>query len=69
MSFHVKPFEKKFLKKRFSLQISSKPLSPQETEHIKKEKEKKLHESLQTKGEVNILRGEKKLQLQKFFLM
>jgi hypothetical protein len=57
------------LKKRFSLQISSKPLSPQETEHIKKEKEKKLHESLQTKGEVNISRGEKKLQLQKFFLM
>jgi hypothetical protein len=50
----LKPFEKKFLKKLFSPQISSKPLSPQEMEH-----EKKLQESHQIKGEVNILRGEK----------
>jgi hypothetical protein len=43
-----------------SLQTSSKPLSPHEMEHIKKEKEKeKIQESLQIKGEVNILRGEK----------
>jgi ribosomal protein S12 len=47
-------------------QISSKPPSPQETEHRKKrrkkekkKKEKKLQESPQIKGEVNILRGEK----------
>jgi hypothetical protein len=33
MSSHLK---RKFLKKRFSPQISSKPLSPQETEHRKK---------------------------------
>jgi hypothetical protein len=61
MLFRVKPFEKKFLKKWFSPQISSKPPSPQEIEHIKKRgKEKeKIQESLQIKGEVNILRGEK----------
>jgi hypothetical protein len=29
MPFHVKPYEKKFLKKWFSPQISSKPSSPQ----------------------------------------
>jgi hypothetical protein len=62
MPFHVKPFEKKFLKKWFSPQISSKTPSPQETEHIykKREKEKEiLQGSLQIKGEVNISRGEK----------
>jgi antibiotic biosynthesis monooxygenase (ABM) superfamily enzyme len=37
MSFHVMPFKKRFLKKWFSSQISSKPPSPQETEHRKKE--------------------------------
>jgi hypothetical protein len=51
------------LKNGFSSQISSNPPNPQETEHKKsgrktKEKEK-LQESLQIKGEINILRGEK----------
>jgi hypothetical protein len=41
MPFHVKPFEKKFLRKWFSPQISSKPPSPQETKHIEKERRKK----------------------------
>jgi hypothetical protein len=71
MPFHVMPFEKRFLKKWFSPQISSKPQSPQETEHRKKkkkEKEKKLWESPQIKREVNISR-EKTLQLQRSFLM
>jgi hypothetical protein len=40
-------------------QISSKPLSPQDTEHEKKKEKEKLQESLQIKGGVNILRGEK----------
>jgi hypothetical protein len=35
----LKPFEKKFLKKWFSPQISSKPLCPQETE-LKRERER-----------------------------
>jgi hypothetical protein len=50
-----KPFEIKFLKQWFSPQISSKPLSPQETELKKKEKEKekeKLQKSLQIKGKL-----------------
>jgi hypothetical protein len=55
----LKPSENKILKKLFSPQISSKPPSPQETEHEKKKREKKLQESLQIKGEVNIFRGEK----------
>jgi hypothetical protein len=60
MPFHVKPFEKNFLKKSFSSQISSKQ-SRQETEDIKKVREgkRKAQESLRIKGEVNILRGEK----------
>jgi hypothetical protein len=37
----LKPFEKKFLKKWFSHQISSKPPSPRETEHEKRERKKK----------------------------
>jgi hypothetical protein len=41
MPFHVTPFEKRFLKKWFSPQISSKPPSPQEKEHRKKEDKKK----------------------------
>jgi hypothetical protein len=53
MPFHVKPFEKKFLKKRFAPQISSKPSSPQE--------------SLQIKEEVNILRGEKHFNIKNPF--
>jgi hypothetical protein len=61
MLFHVKPFEKKFLKKWFSPQISSKSPSPYEMEHIKKgeEEKEKLQESLQIKGKVNTSRGEK----------
>jgi hypothetical protein len=43
--------------------MSSKPPSPQEMEHKKKEerrrKKEKLQDSIQIKGEVNILRGEK----------
>jgi magnesium-transporting ATPase (P-type) len=56
MPFHVMPFKKRFLKKWFSSQISSKPPSPQETGHTKKEKKEKeeekekLQESLQIKG-------------------
>jgi hypothetical protein len=51
----LKPFKKKFLKKGFSPQISSKPLSPQETELKKREREKekeKLQKSLQIKGKL-----------------
>jgi hypothetical protein len=59
MPFHVKSFEKKFLRKWFFPQISSKPPSPQETEHKKERKRKKkekeeekekLQESLQING-------------------
>jgi hypothetical protein len=39
--FHVMPFERRFLKKWFSPQISSKPPTPQETENRKKKKRKK----------------------------
>jgi hypothetical protein len=59
----LKPFEKKFLKKSFSPQILSKPSSPQEMEFGKK----MLQESLQIKGEVNILRGEKHFNFKNFF--
>jgi hypothetical protein len=62
----LKPFGKKFLKKCFSPQISSKLPSPQETEHEKKRK--KLQESVQIKGEVNILRGEKHFSFKNPFL-
>jgi hypothetical protein len=61
-----KPFEKKFLKKLFSPQISSKPPNPQEIEP-KKEKKRKLQVSLQIKGEVNILRGEKHFNFKNSF--
>jgi hypothetical protein len=56
----LKPLENKFLRKWFSPQISSKPLSPQETE-LKKEKEKekeKLQKSLQINGKLTFW-GEK----------
>jgi hypothetical protein len=53
----LKLFEKKFLKKWFSPQISSNPLSPQETE-LKKGR-KKAPKLSWNKGEVNILRGER----------
>jgi hypothetical protein len=58
----LKPFENKFLKKWFYPQISSKLLSPQETELEKKEKEKQKRKAPKVssnKGEVNILRGER----------
>jgi cell shape-determining protein MreC len=55
----LKPIKKKFLKKWFSPQISSKPLSPQETELKKREKKKKkkdkkekLQKSPQIKGKL-----------------
>jgi hypothetical protein len=66
------PFEKRFLKKRFSSQISSKSPSPQETEHRKKRKrekrgiKRKAPRVSSNKGEVNILIGGKTLQLQKY---
>jgi hypothetical protein len=44
MPFHVMPFEKRVLKKWFSPQISSKPPSPQETEHWKQEKKEEKEE-------------------------
>jgi hypothetical protein len=55
----LKPFEKKFLKKSFSPQLSSKPPSPQETEQKKGDEEKEKLQESSNKGEVNILRGEK----------
>jgi hypothetical protein len=63
----LKAIEKKFWKKWFPPQISSKPLSPQETE-LKKKRERKRKEKENkrkaskvspNKGEVNILRGER----------
>jgi hypothetical protein len=51
----LKSFEKKFLKKWFSPQMSLKPLGPKETELEKGEKEKekeKLQKSLQIKGKL-----------------
>jgi hypothetical protein len=69
--FHVKPFEKKFLKKQFSPQISSKPPSPQETEHIeKREKEKRKAAGVSSnKRGCQYFESKKILQLQKSFLM
>jgi hypothetical protein len=65
----LKPFEKKFLKKGFSPQISSKPPSPQEMEHEKKEGKRKAPiVSSNKRGSQNFKRR-KTLQLQKFFLM
>jgi hypothetical protein len=55
----LKPFEKNFLKKSFSPQLSSKPPSPQETEQKKGDEEKENLQESSNKGEVNILRGEK----------
>jgi hypothetical protein len=65
--FHVKSIEKKFLKKWFSPPISSKPLSPQETEQRENRRKgkkkgktrKKAPRVCSNKGEVKILRGEK----------
>jgi hypothetical protein len=41
----LKPFEKKFLKKGFSPQMSSKPPSPQDTEQKKREERKRKKSS------------------------
>jgi hypothetical protein len=75
----LKPLEKKFLKKWFSPQISSKPPSPQETEQRKKgekkietgkkRKRKKSPKSLfQSRGS-RYFERRKTLQLQKSFSM
>jgi hypothetical protein len=56
------PFEKRFLKKWFSPQISSPPPCPQEMEHWKKRKsgrKRKAPRVSSNKAEVNILRREK----------
>jgi hypothetical protein len=72
MPFHVIPFEKRFLKKCFSPQISSKPPSPQEMEHRKKKKRRKRKKAPRVysnkKGSQCFERG-KTLQLQRSFLM
>jgi hypothetical protein len=47
-----KPFEKKFLKKWFSPQISSKPLGPRDGAKKREEEKEKLQESLQIKGKL-----------------
>jgi hypothetical protein len=62
----LKPFEKKFLKKRFSPQISLNPLSTQETK-LKKERERKRKapKVSSNEGEVNILRGEMNFNFKK----
>jgi hypothetical protein len=60
----LKPFEKKFLKKWFSPQISSKPQSPQETEHEKIGKRKTPRVSSNKRGSQYFERR-KTLQLQK----
>jgi hypothetical protein len=63
-----KPIEKKFLKKWFSPQISSKPPESSRDGAWKKEEgKKKLQESLQIKEEVNILRGEKHFKFKNSF--
>jgi hypothetical protein len=62
MPFHVKSFEKKFLKKWFSPQISSKPQSPQEMEQKKEAPRVSSNE-----GEVNILRLEKHFNIKNPF--
>jgi hypothetical protein len=76
--FHLK---RSFWRNDFSPLISSKPSSPQETEHREKERERKskkrywkkerekLQESLQIKGEVNILRGGKHFNFENPFYM
>jgi hypothetical protein len=65
------PFEKRFLKKRFSPQISSKPPSPQELKHRKKEekgKRKKAPRVSSNKRGSQYFERRKILQLQRSFL-
>jgi hypothetical protein len=64
----LKPCEKKFLKKSFSPQISSRAPSPQETEHGKKKK-KKAPRVFSIKRRSQYFERRKTLQLQKHFLM
>jgi hypothetical protein len=74
MPFHVMPYERRLLKKWFSIQISLKAPSPQKTKYRKKrkrrkrKKKKRLQESSQIKGEVNILRREKHFNFKDPFL-
>jgi hypothetical protein len=72
MSFHVMPLEKRSLKKWFSPQISSKPPSPQETEHRKKEKTKtktkKAPSVYSNKRGSQYFERRKTVQLQRSFL-
>jgi hypothetical protein len=69
MPFHVMPFEKRFLRKWFSPQISSKPPSPHKTEQRKKreKKEEKLEESLQIKGKLIFWEEKKHFNFKKSF--
>jgi hypothetical protein len=66
----LKPFEKKFLKKRFSPQISLKLLGPQEMELKKKRERKRKRKAPKVSsnnGEVNILRGERRFNFKNPF--
>jgi hypothetical protein len=65
----LKPYEKKFLKKWFSPQISSKSSSPQEMEHEKKEGKRKAPRVSSNKRGSQYFERRKTLQLQKSFLM
>jgi hypothetical protein len=79
LPIHVMPFEKRFLMKWFSPQISPKPPSPQETKHKKereknylnkkkenKRKKKKSSKSLFKQRESQYSERRKTLQLQKY---
>jgi hypothetical protein len=66
MPFHIMPFEKRFLKKWFSPQISSKPPSPQHTKHKKRKKAPRVSSN---KRGSQYFERRKTLQLQKSFLM
>jgi hypothetical protein len=71
MPFHVMPFKKRFLKKWFSPQISSKPSSSQDMEHRKKEgkgKRKKAPRVSSNKRGSKYFKRRKTLQLQRSFL-
>jgi hypothetical protein len=59
----LKPFEKKFLKNDFLLKHHQNP----QVLKRRSMKKRKLQESLQIKGEVNILRGEKRFNFKTLF--
>jgi hypothetical protein len=73
MPFHVMPFEKRFSNNWFSPQILSKPPSPQEMEHRKKEKQeekgKKAPRVSSNKRGSQYFERRKTLQLQRSLLM